>query len=303
MEKVRESYKHDIDNRDPSQKQIPDLKTVQDRGWSKNIKLLCAYLYSSLPVHPRRTLDQFYYHMLEDTEHRDQDQVITRYYHNVWKRNHEVSEIAEEHNLTKRTSATPQLAFTLDTASKPMESEMVNGFTLANRRNTSNSRFRVDDESRFSLRSRRNTRIEEPPEDPKHSREEAHVLMVDQLWLWILDESMYSVLSNLLKLTFTSDTIITSFPQNWTHDDDQHQNEADPQDVLKSIHKYLTLVNRPPLESVYDLAQLIVYKCLATFCNKPTPYGPMQILDVYESAIASVVCLHHACLLGQVSRS
>ena len=62
-------------------------------------------------------------------------------------------------------------------------------------------------------------------------------------------------------------------------------------DVLKSIHKYLALVNRPPLESVYDLAQLIVYKCLATFCRKSTPYGPMQILDVYESAIASVVGL------------
>lgn len=82
---------------------------------------------------------------------------------------------------------------------------------------------------------------------------------------------------------------MTSFPQNWTHDDDVHQNEGDPLDVLKSIHKYLTLVNRPQLESVYDLAQLIVYKSLATFCKKSTPYGAMQILDVYESAIASVV--------------
>jgi len=93
------------------------------------------------------------------------------------------------------------------------------------------------------------------------------------------------------KLIYLPDTIITSFPQNWTHDDEKHQDESDPKDVLKSIQKYLTLVNRPPLESVYDLAQLIVYKCLATFCNKPTPYGPMQILDVYESAIASVVSL------------
>ena len=85
------------------------------------------------------------------------------------------------------------------------------------------------------------------------------------------------------------DTIITSFPQNWTHDDEHHITNKDPMDVLKSIHRYLTLVNRPPLESVHDLAQLIVYKSLATFCRKSTPYGPMQILDVYESAIASVV--------------
>jgi hypothetical protein len=86
-----------------------------------------------------------------------------------------------------------------------------------------------------------------------------------------------------------TDTIITSSPQNWTHDDEDHTNNKDPMDVLKSIHRYLTLVNRRPLESVHGLAQLIVYKCLATFCQKSTPYGPMRILDVYESAIASVV--------------
>ena len=83
------------------------------------------------------------------------------------------------------------------------------------------------------------------------------------------------------------DTIITSFPPNWSHDDGETH---DDMDVLQSIYRYLTLVNRPPLESVRDLARLIVYKCLATFCRMSTPYGQMQILDVYESAIASVVC-------------
>ncbi len=86
-----------------------------------------------------------------------------------------------------------------------------------------------------------------------------------------------------------ADTILTSFPQNWTHDDDPQNREGDSMDVFASIRKYLTLVNRPPLESVYDLAQLIVYKCLATFCKKSTPYGSIANLDVYESAIASVV--------------
>lgn len=90
-------------------------------------------------------------------------------------------------------------------------------------------------------------------------------------------------------IDYCTDTIITSFPQNWSHDHDGHGDESDPMDVLKSIQRYLTLVNRPPLESIYDLAQLVVYKCLATFCRKSTPYGAMQILDVYESAIAAVV--------------
>lgn len=30
-------------------------------------------------LHPRRTLDQFYYHMLENTEERDENQVIQRW--------------------------------------------------------------------------------------------------------------------------------------------------------------------------------------------------------------------------------
>ncbi|PVH87563.1 hypothetical protein DL98DRAFT_649198 [Cadophora sp. DSE1049] len=271
METVREGYKHDLDNRDLRRK-IPDLKIIQNsRDWTKNEKLLCAYLYSSLPVHPRRTLDQFYYHMLEDTEHRDQDQVITRYYHNVWKRNHELPADEEEYNFGRPASATPKSAFTLD-GPNSQEPEMTNGISPVRRRFTSSSANRMNEEPPNTLRSRRNTKVDEPEEEFKEPKEEAHVLMVDQLWLWILDEN----------------TIITSFPQNWTHDDEDHQSEGDPKDVLKSIQKYLTLVNRPPLESIYDLAQLIVYKCLATFCNKPTPYGPMQILDVYESAIASV---------------
>jgi len=85
------------------------------------------------------------------------------------------------------------------------------------------------------------------------------------------------------------DTIITCFPQGWTQGDPKNSKENDSMDVLKNIHRYLSLVTRPPLESVHDLAQLIVYNCLAPFCRKSTPYGPMQILDVYESAIASVV--------------
>ncbi|KAK0120981.1 hypothetical protein ONS96_011173 [Cadophora gregata f. sp. sojae] len=271
METVREAYKHDLDN--PNlQRKIPDLKIIQSfREWTKNEKLLCAYLYSTLPVHPRRTLDQFYYHMLEDTEHRDQDQVITRYYHNVWRRNHELPADEEEYNFGKPTSATPESAFNLDNPD-PQGPEASKGISPAGRRLTSVSGNQMNEESPSILQSRRNTKIDEPEEEFTEPKEQAHVLMVDQLWLWILDEN----------------TIITSFPQNWTHDVEDSQVEGDPQDVLKSIQKYLTLVNRPPLESVYDLAQLIVYKCLATFCNKPTPYRQMQILDVYESAIASV---------------
>jgi hypothetical protein len=85
------------------------------------------------------------------------------------------------------------------------------------------------------------------------------------------------------------ETIITSFPRNWTNDDAHHPDANDDTDVLKSIHKFLCLIHRLPLESVFDLAQLIVYKCLETFTARPIPYGNPQILGVYQNAIAAVV--------------
>jgi hypothetical protein len=41
-------------------------------------KLIHAYLLDASPLHPRRTLDQYYY-AAGDTEERDQDQVVYRY--------------------------------------------------------------------------------------------------------------------------------------------------------------------------------------------------------------------------------
>jgi hypothetical protein len=41
-------------------------------------RLAEEYLYGTLPLHPRRTLDQFYYSHLPDTSERDGDQTVTR---------------------------------------------------------------------------------------------------------------------------------------------------------------------------------------------------------------------------------
>jgi hypothetical protein len=39
---------------------------------------IADHLYSSPPLHMRRTLDQFYYWTVEDTSHRDREQVVCR---------------------------------------------------------------------------------------------------------------------------------------------------------------------------------------------------------------------------------
>lgn len=42
-------------------------------------RLLKAYLTNDHPLHVRRTLDQYYYHTLQDTRPRDGDQLVLRY--------------------------------------------------------------------------------------------------------------------------------------------------------------------------------------------------------------------------------
>lgn len=55
------------------------------KRFPEDVMLVRAYLDSSLSLHPRRTLDQFLYHTF-DTEKRDSDQVVYRYYENTLKR-------------------------------------------------------------------------------------------------------------------------------------------------------------------------------------------------------------------------
>ena len=54
-------------------------KAAASRLSKEEENLVRVYLYHSPPLHMRRTLDQYYYYMLEDTRKRDADQVVTRW--------------------------------------------------------------------------------------------------------------------------------------------------------------------------------------------------------------------------------
>lgn len=47
-------------------------------------KLILAYMFDEIPLHFRRTLDQYYYYTLPTTEARDVDQVVSRYFEKTW---------------------------------------------------------------------------------------------------------------------------------------------------------------------------------------------------------------------------
>lgn len=55
------------------------LESISRTSCANDEGVLRADLNSSLPIHIRRTLDQFYYCNLSDTQARDEDQVVYRY--------------------------------------------------------------------------------------------------------------------------------------------------------------------------------------------------------------------------------
>jgi hypothetical protein len=178
METVRLGRKNDLDNLDSpeqSHRSIPDLKAIQEHpNWSKNEKMLCAYLYNQPPVHPRRTLDQFYYHMLEDTKERDQDQVITRYYHNVWKRNHQAPVDEEEYDFAMPAAEEHDYSFHLD--------NIVDDGPAFGHRDASLESH--DTEDCLSPRAIQSDLSRLPSNTPSsENKEPRFVMMVDQLWL------------------------------------------------------------------------------------------------------------------------
>jgi hypothetical protein len=78
MKKIIKDYevakggKSNDDKSDTKKKKSSDYFKLQD--------LVRAYLDDDHPLHIRRTLDQFYYHTLENTDARDKDQTGSRYH-------------------------------------------------------------------------------------------------------------------------------------------------------------------------------------------------------------------------------
>ncbi|RYP76729.1 hypothetical protein DL769_003560 [Monosporascus sp. CRB-8-3] len=98
-----------------------------------------------------------------------------------------------------------------------------------------------------------------------HSRN-TRVVMVDQLWLWILDDN----------------TIITSFPRRWG------RNQLDSSDVHKSLREHLE-TGRDEIKSIYHLALIIIDQCSHVFFDQTKPLDERpEVMDMFASAIGHV---------------
>lgn len=102
-------------------------------------------------------------------------------------------------------------------------------------------------------------------------RKVSRVVMVDQLWMWILD----------------SQTIITSFPKRYG------VTKNDTSGVHKSIRTRLERGRQNQIRSVFDLALIIIDECSNTFFDRTkTPDRQPQVIDAFSDAIGNLVSPH-----------
>lgn len=91
-----------------------------------------------------------------------------------------------------------------------------------------------------------------------HNAKTSKILMVDQLWMWILGEKL----------------VVTAFPSRW----DQPKN--DPLNLLDYVLSIIGLGNRGPIKSVYELAMIISGRCYGAYDRHGVGSEDPQFLDM-----------------------
>ncbi len=133
--------------------------------------------------------------MLENTERRDQDQVISRYYHNVWTRNHPDHKDENTNGSSMGRYKNPNFKFSLKPKINEPTFDVVNGDAKRLSEFSPHQSPVPLHETDYSPHSpgpryRGSVHREKPQQEPHNNeKEEQHIIMVDQLWLWILDDS------------------------------------------------------------------------------------------------------------------
>ena len=196
------------------------MLTLQDRVTVER------YLYNYPPLHPRRTLDQYRHPSLVSTEARDRDQVVHR-----------------------GTSDRPELRHRLRISSpitqKRGRAAAILGWLIP-RKPWRRGKDDMDGTHPRPLWTWDGHLAETDERGCDYCtngiKKTSKLIMVDQLWMWILDEQ----------------TIITSFPGRYG--DDQH---------LNGIHKSIRdRLKNADVRSVFDIALVVLTECSTAFLDR-----------------------------------
>ncbi|KAK0718984.1 hypothetical protein B0T21DRAFT_374543 [Apiosordaria backusii] len=208
-------------------------------------RMLEKYLYNDPPLHPRRTLDQSYYWTLKSTKVRDRDQVVYR----GTNMNLEFCHRLEPQQTLGESGVWSRVKGKLHKATGKEDPKPDLKWT--------DHWEKTDDHGCEHCRS--------------DIRKISQLVMVDQLWMWVLDER----------------TIITSFPKRYGF------NKQDLSGVHKSIRMRLKSARKNQVRSVYDLALIILDECCNTFFDRTkTEDSQPQVMDIFSESIGNVTNQH-----------
>ncbi|KAB5586057.1 hypothetical protein GE09DRAFT_51240 [Coniochaeta sp. 2T2.1] len=99
----------------------------------------------------------------------------------------------------------------------------------------------------------------------KQPSRNARIVMVDQLWLWILDDH----------------TIISAFPRRWG------RNKPDSSGVHKCLRERMHAMKS--IDSVHHLALIIIEQCSKVFFDRTKPLDQRpEVIDMFLSAIGNI---------------
>jgi ankyrin repeat protein/Mg2+ and Co2+ transporter CorA len=129
---------------------------------------------------------------------------------------------------------------------------------------------RQRDDDQVVLRYQRRENVKESDENsdaPDASDQNFDVLMVDQLWIWVLGPGL----------------IVTSFPQKW------QQPRQELPDLLSSVLEKLDPRTGDPVQSIYGLAACIVGQCMSTCDRAMYQSHKESILDMFSGSVGDAM--------------
>ncbi|KAI0415159.1 hypothetical protein F5X98DRAFT_389319 [Xylaria grammica] len=121
--------------------------------------------------------------------------------------------------------------------------------------------------------------IKHSPKMGKDEEMSVKLLMVDQLWMWILQGT-----------NDKNNILITSFPQGWCHSKGLNNDSID---LLEQIQSYLRQPSREAITSVSQLASVIVKECTRVsgpFKRPSEPGKPLEpgCFEIFSASISAV---------------
>ena len=199
-------------------------------GWSMEHKVIWQYLTSDRPIHCRRTLDQYGNPNLRTTSYRDQNQT-----------------------LYKRTKVRAYEPLTKEPPVKHKQWSSTGGRSVA-----ADAAAVVDDDDGD---------VDDDDVDAAFIDGSAKVLMVDQLWLWVLDNH----------------TVVTFFASK-----EKEQNDSGvwrEADLRSEIHQDINGDYANQCSDPYDFAALVVFHAIKGLLERTTDRN-LQVLRIFDEYIS-----------------